>query len=204
MAERGKSLIPVERRPSAVSFPRGLRRQGSWLRTTFPRSKRLRKGEGRRPRRRRRCVRSPRRAGPVADRGGAGRGSRASRVCRSRRRRKQWPSRCCCRRRHRRRPHRHPNPHQHFGRAGRAGAGLGRAAAAHRRRGQDIRRFSRGRWRLARHPRRRVLCAARSQRLRQDHAAAHARRLRDAGRRPHPARRQGHRACAAASSGRST
>ena len=44
---------------------------------------------------------------------------------------------------------------------------------------------------VARHQRGRVLRAARPERLRQDHAAADARRLRDAGRRPHPARRAG-------------
>ena len=44
----------------------------------------------------------------------------------------------------------------------------------------------------------RVLRAARPVRLRQDHAAAHARRLRDAGRGPRPARRRGHHRRAAA------
>ena len=51
---------------------------------------------------------------------------------------------------------------------------------------------------VARHPGRRVLCPAGSERLRQDHAVADARRIRDAGRGPHPARRQGYRAGAAA------
>ena len=53
--------------------------------------------------------------------------------------------------------------------------------------------------RVARHLPRRILRAARAFRLRQDHAAAPARRLRDAGRGPHLARRRGHRAGAAAS-----
>ena len=43
------------------------------------------------------------------------------------------------------------------------------------------------------HLRARVLRAARSVGLRQDHAVAHARRVRDAERRPHPARRHRHR-----------
>ena len=51
---------------------------------------------------------------------------------------------------------------------------------------------------VARHQGRGVLRAAGPERLRQDHAVADARRLRDAGRGPHPARRQGHRAGAAA------
>ena len=56
--------------------------------------------------------------------------------------------------------------------------------------------------RVARHLPGRVLCAARAVRLRQDHAAAHARRLRDAGRGPRPARRQGpHRRAAAPPAG---
>ncbi len=72
------------------------------------------------------------------------------------------------------------------------------SAAAHRRGGEKIRCLQGGGPAVARHQGRRVFRAAGPERLRQDHAVAHARRLRDAGRGPHPARRQGHRAGAAA------
>ena len=80
-----------------------------------------------------------------------------------------------------------------------AGTIRDRAAAGAVRGGhQALRRRRRGRAICARHLRGRVLRAARPVGLRQDHAAAHARRLRDAGRGPHPARRRGHRGGAAA------
>ena len=64
---------------------------------------------------------------------------------------------------------------------------------------QALRRRGRGRIAHASTSGRRVLRFARSLGLRQDHAVAPARRLRDAERRPHPARRRGHRRGAAAS-----
>ena len=61
--------------------------------------------------------------------------------------------------------------------AARRGGGRGRrAVAAHRGSDEAIRPLSRRGPALARHPRRRVLCAARPERLRQDHAVADARR----------------------------
>ncbi len=76
--------------------------------------------------------------------------------------------------------------------------GGGHSALAHRGGGEKIRRLPGGGPAVARHPGRGVFRAARSERLRQDHAAADDRRVRDAGRGPHPARRQGHRAGPAA------
>ena len=61
-----------------------------------------------------------------------------------------------------------------------------------RERHQAVRRRLRGRQRLARHLPARVLRPAGPLRLRQDHASADARRLRDADRRPDPDRRPGH------------
>ena len=73
------------------------------------------------------------------------------------------------------------------------------AAGALRRRQQAFCRRDRGRRRLARHLPGRIFCAARAVRLRQDHAAADARGLRDAGCRPCPARWRGSDRRAAAS-----
>ena len=63
---------------------------------------------------------------------------------------------------------------------------------------QALRRRAGRRRAQPRHPAERILRAARALRLRQDHAAAPARRLRDADRRPHSARRRGHQRRAAA------
>ena len=82
-------------------------------------------------------------------------------------------------------------------RSRRSRAAVGRirnAAAARRGSGEEIRQLSRGRPAVARYPSRRILCPSWAKRLRQDDAVAHARRLRDAGRRPYPAR--GPRHCA--------
>src|SRR3569623_1513085 len=74
-----------------------------------------------------------------------------------------------------------------------------RAADAHRKCQQAVRRLCRGRWCVARHRSGRILRTARPQRLRQDHAVANARGVRDAGRRRHLARWREYRGRAAAS-----